>query len=163
MTGRTLSPKQPGLWGRPNHPILKTEAGVGSASDLHGLHRTDRSLSLFLLSPRTQESREWLKRVSCVSHSTPERCTLRDLERKCVRHTEKGERHGERDRKREKEREMGKQGEAGRGHREGVQGGGVGWNLLLTPSDRSLWPAIRTAGGRWPWTDNGSEECGTWD
>lgn len=52
-------------------------------------------------------------------HSTPERCTLGDrhLERKCVRHPEKGERHGERhrDRKREKERERdretGRQGE----------------------------------------------------
>lgn len=61
MTGRDLSPKQPGLEDWPRHPISKAMAGVGSTSYLHGLHRAHRSLSLLLLSPRTQKPRAFLQ------------------------------------------------------------------------------------------------------
>lgn len=57
-TGKNLSPRQPGLEDWPSHLILKAKAGVGSASYLRGLHKTDRSPSLSLLS---QEPKEFLK------------------------------------------------------------------------------------------------------
>lgn len=52
MTGRDLSPKQPGWEDWPRHPISKAMARVGSTSYLHSLPRVHRSLSLPLLSPR---------------------------------------------------------------------------------------------------------------
>lgn len=102
MTGRDLSPKQPGWEDWPRHPISKAMAGVGSTSYLHSLPRARRSLSLLLLSPRTQEPREFLqleqggekgrKRVSRVFYTRDLRdahTETRDLEkvRGSVSHT----------------------------------------------------------------------------
>lgn len=109
------------------------------------------------------------KSLSCVLHSRPERCThgdkrLREGPRKCVAHTENGERKEEERHRREIEtgrekrserrgdRKEGEDSEKGR-EEEGV--GRTFWASVLA--------AIRAAGGRWPGADNGAEECGTWD